>query len=165
MKKLLLFALLTPLVMQSEVKAYVEAETLTLNQTFKNLICPWNEHANSLPLQGRTAKELSHINFNLKLDVITMGLGFISFLYGVGLEQPLKNSHPHAHKFFNMWMPRGLVIHEIYKRGTTLFLSNKRQDPISFFIAISKLGLCFFNDKLMSKETRNEWLGKVNCVA
>ncbi len=163
MKKLLLLTLLAPLAMQPMVKAYVEAAPLTLTQACKNLICPWNEQANSFPLQGRTENNLSHINFNLKLDVLTFGLSFISFFYGVGLEQPYKKTYPHANDFFNSWMPRGLAIHEFYKRGTTLFLSNKRQDPISFFIAISKLGLCLFNDKLISKETRNAVLSGMNC--
>lgn len=141
MKKLLLFALLSPLAMQSEVKADVLAETLS------KIARPWGEPANAAWRAGST------VSFNLKLDVITALLSVGTFAYKFGLEEPLRASNPNANVFFADLLPKILASHEFYKRGTTLAWSSRPHDPFSYLISVAKIFLCF-SDKLMSRDQR-----------
>lgn len=135
-KKLLLFAILSPLAMQPVMKANA------LTEAAKNIAMPWSEAARTKNAKG--------VSFNSWVDLVTLGLTFGSALYTTGFNSPLQNTRAaRLHSVITdenstFALPYFLAVYDLYKSiGLVINRTpdNKAKLTLTLMKIIANLGL------------------------
>lgn len=128
LKKIFLFAILSPLAIQPVTKA------ITATEVAKNLVMPWSAGASEI-------KRINNATFNDCVELGTLGLTFGSMLYKTFSSQPRKFL---TDKDATFALPYFLVVHELYSGIGKLIngdKSNKMKTALTAMALFAKLGL------------------------
>lgn len=136
LKKLLLFAILSPLALQPEMKANFLTKVGSYGlYGIKNIVMPWTtEAAETKGFRGAT--------FNDWVDLVTLGITFGNVAYTTACGEFFKNTRAQGvHDFItdreSFWkLPYLLVIHELYKSITML---PREKNPIKLGFTALKI--------------------------